>query len=508
MDFSDAPTAPTRPQGGRAAAWIWVPLLALYALVLARHVGAVAGGSDSSGYMNHARLLSTGSVHAQARTLPGLPQSSAAPYLYVPLGFRPAANGEGLVPTYPPGFSLFVLALEPLAGWRHAGDATMILHALAGILATYALGRVLGLERRWSALGAAIIGLSPLYVYMSVQAMTDVPSLVWTTLAVVAALRSRERAPWALAAGAAVAVDVLLRPTNVLAMVPVAICLGASPRRWVLLCLGGLPGAVFSGAHSLAAYGHVVATGYGDVTVDFSMADIPGAFVQFCRWLPALFTPIVALCLGLPWLRSSSPRARWVLVTWIAAYGAFYLPYRFTHEVWWYLRFLLPAAPAMAVGGLLVLRALARRIPARSAALGSAAVLAASAALVVSSSYWLNRRFHSLSMGKVELLYPQVADWMRSNLPRDAVCLTMQASGAVFYYTDFTFVRWDFVNGGDVAQVEAAIRKSGRPLYAVLFPFEYNEQHLPESSMPGRWTEVGHVEYVRILRRDFGATKS
>jgi hypothetical protein len=62
--------------------------------------------------------------------------------------------------------------------------------------------------------------------------------------------------------------------------------------------------------------------------------------------------------------------------------------------------------------------------------------------------------------------------------------------------------------GVDDAKIEAPLRKSVRPLFAVLFPFEYNENHLPEISMPGRWTEVGEVEYVRILRRDPPSPKS
>jgi hypothetical protein len=504
MDFPSSQTPAARPAARLAAAGFAAAALALYAWVLACDVGAVAGGSDSSGYMNHARLLASGNLHVQPRTLPGLPESSAAPYLYVPLGFRPAADGNGLVPTYPPGLPLLVLALKPLTGWRHAGDATMILHAIAGILATYALGRSLSLERPWAALGAAIVGLSPLYLYMSVQAMTDVPSLVWTTLAIVAALRSRTRPAWALAAGAAVALDVLLRPANVLAFIPVAVALGRSPRRWILLACGGLPGAAFLFAHSMAAYGRFATTGYGDVTANFAWANVPGALLQYARWLPALFTPFIILGLWLPWIASLSRRTRWLLGTWIVAYLAFYSSYRFTQEVWWYLRFILPAAPALAVAGLIGLRALLARV---LAPLTRARLFAVAAVLALAGSLGVTRTLHALSVGKVELIYPELAGWMQRNVPKDAVCLTMQASGALFYYTDYTFIRWDFVDSGDLAQVESAVRKSGRPLYAVLFPFEYNGRHQPESSMPGRWTQVGEVEYVRILRRGPGAPK-
>jgi hypothetical protein len=503
MDFPEHQTPPARRPWALAPAALGVLALAIYAVVLARNAGAVAAGSDSSGYMNHARLIASGSLHVRPRAIPGLPAASMPPMLYVPLGFRPAANGDGMVPTYPSGLPLFVLALEPVAGWRHAGDAAIILHSLAGLLATYFLCRTLGLGRPWSALGAAIIGLSPLYLFMSVQAMSDVPSLAWTTLAVIASLRSRERAAWALLAGAAMAIDVLLRPTNVLAFAPVAVALGASPRRWSLLVVGGLPGAIFFFAHSLAAYGSLAATGYGDTFFAFRAAFVPPTLLHYARWLPALFTPLVALNLGLPWAGLASPRTRWLLAAWILAYAAFFSAYQSTHETWWYLRFLLPAAPALAAGALLVLRTLLSR--AGAGPRGTAAGLACAAAVAVACSSWFTWTLSPLAIGKTEMRYEVLADWLENNVPLDAVCLTKQASGALYYYTQFTFIRWDVVDKANAGRIESAIQESKRPLYAVLFPLEFNDAHVPDAVMPGHWTKMGTVGDVLILRRDFGA---
>jgi hypothetical protein len=507
MDFQNARTPPPSPAWGRGCAWAAFLCLALYALVLVKYVGAVAGGSDSSGYMNHARLLASDLIRVPARIVPGLPQADAPYYLYLPLGFKAAPNGDGLVPTYPTGLSLFVLALKPLAGWRHAGDLAIILHSLAGLIATFALGRMLGLGKRWAALGAAIVAASPLYLWSSLQAMTDVPSLVWTTAAVLAALKSREHAAWALAAGAAMAIDVLLRPTNVLAFLPVAVALGGSPRRWMLFLAGGLPGAVFHGVHSKAAYGSYLATGYGDISYAFTAGYVPGSLLHYAHWIPVLFTPAAALVLGLPWLRRVPGRTRWIVATWILAYAAFYSTYKCTHETWWYMRFLLPAAPAIVVGALLVVRALLSRAPARADPGRSRSAFAAALALVAASSLLSARGLHPLIIGKTELRYGQVADWMTANAPPDAVCLTMEASGALFYYTNFTFIRWDALDQGNVGKVEAAVRNSKRPLYAVLFPFEIKEARVLETRMPGRWRQVGKVDDVTIWRRDFEAAK-
>ncbi len=503
MDFPAPLTPPSNTSWRSLGGGFALLALVLYGAFLARNVSAVAAGSDSSGYLNHARLLASGTVHAQPRPLAGLPPSAAPKYLYMPLGFVPAPNGVGMVPTYPAGLGLFVLAAAPLAGWTHAADAVLVLHSLAGLVLTFALGRRLGLGRRWAFFGAAIVAASPVYVFMSLQAMSDVPALVWTTIAVLAAIRSREKPIWALAAGAAAAIDVLLRPTNLLAFVPVAMALGARGRPWVLFILGGLPGAIFLGAHSMAAYGSLLTTGYGDNSYSFSGAYVLPTLVHYALWLPALLTPVAALALGLPWTRTSAPSAKWLLGAWIVSFGAFYSFYECTHETWWYMRFLLPAAPALVVAGLIVMRQLCSSIARRAGQALSLTLLVAGLTLVGLNSYVLNRNLFVLPTIGDEKRYGATADWMRSNLPQNAVCLAMQETGALYYYTGFTFIRWDALTKENVAKIEPLIRTSGRPLYAVLFPYEVTKEDVLGSVMPGHWTQVATVADVTVWRRSF-----
>jgi 4-amino-4-deoxy-L-arabinose transferase-like glycosyltransferase len=502
MGSPNAPILPSDPARRRLLEAAAVLALALYAFLLIWNVGAVAGGSDSSGYMNHARVLASGHLQAQPRTIEGLPRSAAPPLLYIPLGFKPAWNGDGMVPTYPMGFSLFVLLAKPVIGWRHAGDLTIILHSLAGLVATFALGRMLGLECIWAITAAAIVGASPIYLAMSLQAMSDVPSLFWTTAAVLAALKSRERMPWAFAAGVAVALDVLLRPTNALALFPVGISLGASPRRWILLILGGLPGAVLFEWHSVAAYGSLMTTGYYGDKYAFSASYAPRAFLQYGRWIPTILTPIVVLALGVPWLRGETARIRWLLIAWIAAYLAFYSAYKFPNETWWYLRFLLPAVPAIAVAAMLVCRELLHRVPAMRRPARMLGACACAVAFVAVSSFWWCRELYALDFGREELRYGLASEWMEKNLPPNAVCMAMEMTGALYYDTNFTFLRWDQMNSGNVATVEAAVSDSKRTLYAVLFPFEIGNWGVLAKAMPGHWRLVGRVDDLTVWRHE------
>ena len=217
--------------------------LLAYGAILLALIGAVPGGSDTSGYFNEARLFARHRIHADMRVLPGIPAKEAPPYLYVPLGFRPAADGSArMVPTYPPGLSLLLVPVARIVGWRHAGDVLLLLHSLAGIALTFALGRMCGLSGPWSLLGAAVLAASPLYLYSSLWALSDVPATVWATAAVVAAWKGRERMSWALASGVCIAVAFLVRPSNFLIVVPVVLAIGLSPGRLAVAGLAALPG--------------------------------------------------------------------------------------------------------------------------------------------------------------------------------------------------------------------------------------------------------------------------
>jgi len=508
MEFSSSPPLKRPPRWRQPGLWTAAFALLAYALTLAHYGNACAGGSDSSGYLNNARLLAAGHAQAAPRTLPGLSPAAAPPYLYLPLGFRPGPSGAGMVPTYATGLPLLVVAAARLSGWSRACDLVMLVHALAGILLTYALGRLVRLPRPWAILAAAIVGASPLYVEYSLQAMSDLPATVWVLAAVVAAGRSlagerRAATAWAMAAGFALALAVLIRPSNALAFAPVALALGASPRRWLALALGGLPGALFLFSYNAAAYGHFLATGYGDTRTLFTLGWVSVTLRHYLHWLPLLLTPVILPALLLPLMGRRAPRAAALLSVWVLAYLGFYCAYFNTHETWWYLRFVLPAAPALVVGGLLAVTWIFGRsdeVIERFAAGKGRTVFALALVLILLNGVWLNRRFQTLAVGHGEASYPLASAWAREHLPADSVLAVMQVSGAFFYYTDFTLVRWDQMEPGTFARVAAAAGASHRPIYAALFPFETAEAL--HERMPGRWTKITAIRDIGIWRHE------
>jgi len=481
--------------------WDWlVPALGVlaFAWMVAAHMGAHAGGSDSSGYLNNARLLAQGRATLPMRLVPGLDPASVPAYTAVPLGFIPNEDHVTMTPTYPMGLPLLIAGAARLVGWTRAPGLVMALHALAGLWLVFRMARDLGLTDWWAWLGVLVLAVSPIYLMMSVQLMSDVPALVWVTAAVWLAWSSGPR-PWrAAAAGFALALAVLVRPTNLLAIIPVALALGWSPRRWLLLGLGGLPGAAFLGYFNLTAYGRLLTTGYGSVGWEFGRQYLPATFLNYSVWLPMELTPLCLLALGLPVLWRRQAKLSAVLASWAVPLPSFYLFYSHTHDAWWCLRFLLPAFPALILAAILVGRALLDRLTAsqRSTWLAVAAVAVAAHGIA-----W-SHHFRVLHASSGERTYTESSLWIQSHLPANAVIASMQTSGAMFYYTPFTFFRWDMIRPADFERIAQACAAAGRPVYAMLFPYEMDDPKWAAFAkhLPGRWVQIGAVREVSIWR--------
>jgi hypothetical protein len=473
--------------------------LAAYAVLLFILIGAVPGGSDNSGYFNEARLFASGRIRAPMRTLEGVP-AQETPFLYVPLGFKPAMGADAqLVPTYPPGLPLMLVSAAALIGWQHAGDLVLLLHSLAGIALVFALAGACGLSGTWALVGAAILAASPLYLFTSLQALSDVPATVWATAAVVAALRSRERRGWALASGLCIAVGFLVRPSNFLVALPVLVAVGMSPRGLALVALGALPGVAAWMAINDAAYGHILESGYGAIGNEFHRSLVMGTVRYYAHWLPLLLSPVVLLSPAIIAFSRATPRVVAVLATWAAGFLAFYASYRWTHEQWWFLRFILPAAPALIVAGLaavsLWLEGLKARYTVPWAALVPAVVLLCALGVEAGQGGPIRE---ARAIGHGERKYGRVSVWLSAHLPKDAVLVASQSSGALFYFSDFTILRYEEMRPPVSEQVRLSVERSGRGLYAVLWPFETGVLE----KLPGTWTQVGAIDDVTVWKCD------
>jgi hypothetical protein len=372
--------------------------------------------------------------------------------------------------------------------------------------------------------------------------MSDVPALVWSTLAAIAAWRARGRWVWAILAGLALSVSVLVRPNDILMIVPVIVAwwpsrwdvseLGKASRgqaelaqaeraeaggvggatrgiffgplkptrglaiRLIVMAAGGLPAGLLFCLYNYWAFGNPLETGYGQTAGLFAWSVIPANLRYYAMWLPVLFTPLILLGFGLAWAARRSRIAAF-LAAWVIAYLAFFVSNRFVTQSWMVLRYILPAAPALFFGALWIVRWIFDESRFRASPWPRKA-FAAALALAFAGQLVADVRLNVLYAGRGELTYPQAMAWMNANLPKNSILVAMQASGSAGFYTSFPVVRWDELNPDSFRRLAEAAKSEGRPLYAPLFNFE-KEQTLG-TRLPGTWRPAGKVRQITVWR--------
>lgn len=488
-----APT-PAEPRSRRvAAAGSLLPGMAVlvFAVLCWRLTVALPGGADSSGYFNLAHDLSSGRIQQAVAELPGIGPEGRPAFAHVPLGYVPTADGRALSPSYPLGVPLLFAGAAAVLGWETGPRLVLVLHAVAGVVLTWLAARQAGAGRVVAAFAAAALAASPLYLLFALQAMSDVPALTWSLAALW--LAGRRTVGGAVGAGLATGMAVLVRPSNALVLLPVLVALGWSPRRLLALGLAGLPALAGLLLFNRAAYGSPWVTGYGAVGALFSWDWVGGSLLHYARWLPLLLSPLALLAFAAPWAAQAPVRARVVHGTWALLGLGFYAAYYHTHETWWYLRFVLPVLPSVAIlAGLAAESALGRR----AAGLRLAAV-AAAALLVAGPALHLNRQFRPWEIVRGERLYLDAVRLAREHAPADSVVVAMQASGALHHALPHVLVRWDTLDG-QWQRFAAAAARAGRPVHAVLFKFE--EEPALRRETPGDWRLVARAGDVAVWR--------
>lgn len=507
-------TAAPAPAGIAAQGWhrrraLWAIAVLLFAVpylgYLAHYCVSFPTDSDTSGYFNVARSLMQQRFVEPVPAIDGLAPPEWDLYFQQPLGYRVDSATATRVTTYPPGFPLQLALAAQFVGIERAALLVNLAQAFTAGLLMFALGRQAGLPRPWAAGGAAVLLCSPLFIGQSLQPMSDVAAMVWSMAALWLALRAQSRTPSALAggfafaAGFAFAFAVLVRPADLLLILPLAVALGGRGRAWLAFIAGGLPGAAFLAWYNHTLYGAVLTTGYGDVSSLFSARFVPHNTLHFLIWIPLLLTPLVALpALLLPWARAVERRTVWLLGTWVASIVGFYVWYFHSGEYWWYLRFILPAFPAVILAGVLTVRAFCGRrwAESRRGLIVPAVLLALALGWQGAFTHGFGLRFTRSSTRP----YLEAVAWMHAHASANAIVVQMQLSGCFTYYTGFTVVRWDLVSPEGWQALRAAAATAGRPVFATLYDFE--EPRAFGGAIRDNWRLVTRLGRVSVWQLD------
>ena len=197
----------------------------------------------------------------------------------------------------------------------------------------------------------------------------------------------------------------LVRPSNALLLLPLACALPWRPKPILLFGAAGLPFAAFYAAWNRSAFGSPFRTGYTrQFQGEFAWANFGLRFRRYGSGVVTQLSPLVPLgWLGASVDRRVPARDRALLFLWFASIFVFYCFWG-PSDSWTYLRYLLPAAPALIVGFLLCLRDVLARVPKVAWR-----VAAAVAVLVVVFAFErrAERRMRPLREGGFQAVYPE-----------------------------------------------------------------------------------------------------
>ncbi len=481
--------------------WLGLIAFAGYLAFIGSHTAVVAGGSDSSGYLNSGRLLSQGKLLTDLRPPPAFgPRADLDPMHFLPQGFFPFTDRTQLTPTYPTGLPLHFALAGKLFGWSVGPWLIVLLAAAAVVWLTYSVARALDLSAPLAIAGATVIAAFPVFIFAAIQPLSDTLATAWTLAALRCALFSRRSAhrafAGALACGGALGLAVLVRPTNSLLAPALLILLGMNWRKLGLFALGGMPAALWLAFYNHQLYGGPFQSGYGEIFPAFALPYGAPTLAHFTHWL-ALLLPSVFLALPVfAWLRRDT-RTRELLAVTLAftAITSLYLFYEVSREVWWCLRFILPALPPLIFLGLIGIEALARGPGARwphPFRTGAAALVGVWALAL--SGYWTPKLGVFLVQG-YEQAYEQGSLAAREKLPPNAVIMSFAFSGSLYYYTDFPVLRWDQMDAPIFSNYAASAHKSSVPVCALLFDWEEKDAF---TRCPGPWQRVATLANIGL----------
>jgi hypothetical protein len=475
--------------------WLTIAvILAIDLRLILRHLVMVCGGLDSAGYVGSARLLLSGHLMQYepiARVLP-FPDATAAS---APLGFVASGQPYFISPRFPPGLPLLMAAT--LAAGGRAGP-----FVIAPALAVATVVLVFQFARRstdpvTAGLAATITAITPIFVDMALQPMSDVPATFWVVLSGSLLWRPRPRAT---AAGLAAAMAILTRPPLLLA----ALALGATTRweRWrqavVFAAIVAATTAIFL-ALQRHIYGNAFVSGYGTAEQLFTLSALSHNLRFYGGWFLVVCTPALPLLFATG--AATEPRLALRAAAVFLAVSAPYLVYAPPFEDWQILRFLLPGLPFLfvvcakgivAIGG-------GVRHPVRASVVATIAAIG-----LAGGAYAFLQRQHVFDVGAQEQRYRLVGEWFAEHTPPQAVAISSLHSGSLRIYSGRPTVRAELVPDGKLVETVGALERAGYVPYLALEQgdeYEAFDRRLhPLSDASLDVTPEGRVRGVAFLR--------
>jgi hypothetical protein len=459
------------------------------------------GGADSYGYVNQAYEWLAGDL-PHPRPLPlALPFDTSDP-MQTPLGYRVGVQPHTMVPTYAPGLPL-LMAVTLAAG---SCGPYFVVPCFAALFVwfTFRLGQLAGGSTA-GVVAVLVLVTSPVVLYQALWPMSDVPAgALWTGATVLAFGGSRRDAA---AAGLCAALGLLVRPNLGLVCAAPLLTIGVRAAGRERLLRGALyvapilPVVVFVAVLNTMWYGAPNHTGYGSTAELYLRSNVWPNIKLNASWLWESQSPwvLIALVPFVPSLARSLRRGTLAacVVLIVLTFGSYVSYSQF--EVWWYLRFLMPAWGAFAVLVASGIVSIARTIPQPFGRMVAASVLYFMVSATVSFATQ-KLVFGGLRGG--ERRYIDIGEFAADQLPANAALFSVQHSGSLRFYSGRLTLRFDWVQPAWAARVPGEVERAGYHPYLIVDDWEIPQVRRqfgfqPDAPLP--WPILARI-------RDYGLT--
>ena len=447
------------------------PIAAVAVLAVCFMFGTrAAGGSDTYGYVSQAQLWLTGDLHVHQEFVASAPWPNAD-RSFTPLGYR-AVEHHAIVPTYAPGLPVLMALFLKVGGSCGPFVVTPLCGALLVLLTAVLGSQVSG--RSTGALAALLTASSPTILMLSLWPMSDVPAAAFWTMSLVMAWRPSSLSSAALS-GISTGIAILIRPNLApLALFPGGILAwraAADPATWrsrlVPFALGFVPFVVLVAVVNHNLYGSFLTSGYGDTASIYKWRNLVPNLQRYPRWLwetQGVYVLVFLLAVALPaGPRPQSRSMRGILLAYITVvFGCylFYIPF----DDWWYLRFVIPAMPAIFVLSVDAILHGSRRFGRRVQAI----VAMAFALISVSHAIGFAREHAIFELGEGEQKYADVGRYLARELPPGTVVISGLHGGSIRLYANLRTLRVDLLDGAWLDRAIERLKSEGPSPYLVL----------------------------------------
>ncbi len=466
--------------------WVFAIVTVAFGVLANTGIGA---GSDSYGYVSQADLWLKGDLRIEQPDARKVPWPNSQ-WTMAPLGYRPSADRNAIVPVYAPGLPMMFAVTKQLAGQCAIRWVVPLSGGLL-VLATFGIGRRM-LSEQIGAAASWLVLTSPAVLTMLGQPMSDIPVASCWAVATYGCLSASLSG--AALAGVFAALAILIRPN----LVHVGLVMGI----W-LIAKDIKRAGVYAIPTTLACagiallnhylYGSATSSGYGDLAHLFEpqrgLANLP----RYGWWLLESQTPVAiagVIALFVP-ARLLSRRhlpieGRGLLAAICAGVIVAYL-FWIVFDAWWYLRFLLPAWPAIFI------------TTAWLFAWPSGWPFGVSGPLAVLCLGLYGRWFahHSgiFDLGEGDRRYVAAATLTERATPAASVILSMQHSGTVRYYGSRMSLRYDYLEPRWLDRSISWLVEQGVHPYVLVDDWEVPEF---QKRFAGA-SELGTLRIARIL---------